>query len=168
MARSGLLARAARGRFLLDPSIVGWGRSFEQGGDFEDALSSTSIAAPAPGNKLNSDSTNSRFVLEGDYIYRIDTLTYMRSPAAGGASEHIQTFTADAYVLGRTPTQILLGQDDSVAKLTHILAMPFAGGTPTELVTVEYQELKAIATNATDLHISVGISHAGALLDVSL
>jgi hypothetical protein len=137
-------------------------------GDFGGVLTSTSITAPGAGTKLSSDSTSSRFALEAGYIYRIDTLTYLRSPAAGGASEHIQTFTVNTYVLGRTPTQILLVQDDSVAKLTHILAMPFAGGTPTELVTVEYQELKAIAANATDLYISVGVVHAGGLLDVSL
>jgi hypothetical protein len=131
-------------------------------------LSSTSIDAPAPDHHLNREFSNATIILEGDYLYYIESGAYTRTPTAGGASEVVQMFD-NAGVWGRTPDQVIIGQTDANDdKILHLLTMPIKGGTPKDLVTLESGELQAVAGNATELYLAVGSLHGGGLLKVKL
>jgi hypothetical protein len=134
-----------------------------------DGLSSTGIDAPMPDHRLNSEFSNVRLILEGDYLYYGIQGAYTRTPTAGGAPEKIQDLGSGSGVWGRTPTHVIVGTPDAADKtINHLSLMPIAGGTLTPLATVEAQELRAVAANATEVYLGIGSSHAGALLKVAV
>jgi hypothetical protein len=133
-----------------------------------DGLCATSISAPMPEQCLNQEFANARLILEGDYLYYALDDAYMRQPIAGGVPEAVQPLV-DTAVWGRTPTQVVLGRvDPSDEKVTQVLVMPIAGGTPQELTTIESQELRAVVADAENLYLAVGVVAGGAILRVPL
>jgi hypothetical protein len=134
----------------------------------DDGICSTSIASPMPDQTLNNEFSNARLILEGSYLYYVLSGSYMRQPIAGGMPEEVQPLV-DTYAWGRSPTHVILTQVDAADEtVAHVLTMPIAGGTPQELLTIEANELKAIAADATNLYLAVGSSGAGAILRVPL
>jgi hypothetical protein len=134
----------------------------------DDGICATSIATPMPGQTLNSEFSNARLLLEGDYLYYALQGSYMRQPIAGGMPEVVQPLI-DTSVWGRSPTQVILTQVDAAdEKVTHVLTMPITGGSPVELLTIESQELQAVAADATNLYLAVGVVGAGAILRAPL
>lgn len=133
-----------------------------------DGMSSTSIDAPMKGHTLNKEYGDSDFILEGDYLYYGSGGAYKRTPTAGGTPEKLQDL-ATSWVWGRTPSQIIFSQTDAAdSTLSHLFVMPIEGGTPKQLATFEYGEVRAVAGNATDLYLGVGSLHGGGLLKIKL
>lgn len=132
-------------------------------------ICSTSIAAPAEKNCPTKDFNDGRFVLEQGYFYYTRDNAYRRTPVAGGTGELIQSFTQNTALLGRTPTLVVLMQADHTnSKLQHLVTMPIAGGTTTDLATFEGAEYQAMVANATDLYLAVGMLYEGAILRIKL
>lgn len=133
-----------------------------------DGLCGTSISAPMPDQALNSEFTNARIILEGNYLYYTLDDNYKRQPIGGGAAEVVQPLV-DTLIVGRSSTHVILIQEDATdSAVTHLLAMPIAGGPPEQLLDIESSELQDVAANATDLYVAVGMSAAGAILRVPL
>jgi hypothetical protein len=131
-------------------------------------MSSTSIDAPMKGHTLNKEYADSDFILEGDYLYYGSGGAYKRAPTAGGTPEKLQDL-ATSWVWGRTPSQIIFSQTDATdSTLSHLFVMPIEGGTPKQLATFEYGEVRAVAGNATDLYLGVGSQYGGGLLKIKL
>ncbi|HKO94550.1 MAG TPA: hypothetical protein VJU61_25525 [Polyangiaceae bacterium] len=131
-----------------------------------------SMDAPASAANLNQTSTTSRIVVQSGYAYLVASDVYQRVPLAGGPMEPIQTFTTKTTLLARTPSDVLLYRrevsDAGTPDVGHLLRMPIAGGTATELVSIEDVEYQDAAANATHLYLALGVSHAGAILKISL
>jgi hypothetical protein len=132
-------------------------------------LSSTSISSPAPGGFLNQEFTNSRFILDGGFLYHAYDDVYLRVPVGGGPMEEVQTLDPDTYLVGRTATSVILMREDVAnPDVAHLLTMPLAGGTPVDLVSLEVLEFQDFAANETHMYIAIGQSRIGAILRVEL
>jgi hypothetical protein len=131
-----------------------------------------SMDAPASAANLNQTSTSSKIVVQAGYAYLVANDVYERVPLAGGPMEPIQTFGEKTTLLARTPTDVLLYRleavDSGTPKVGHLLRMPIAGGTATEIAALEDFEYQDSAANATHLYVAVGQSYAGGILEIAL
>jgi len=128
--------------------------------------------APASAANLNQTSTSSRIIVQEGYAYLVANDVYQRVPLTGGPMEPIQTFPEKTTLLARTPSDVILYRrevvDAGTPEVGHLLRMPIAGGTASELVALEDLEYQSSTANATHLYVAVGQSHAGAILKVTL
>jgi hypothetical protein len=153
-----------------DPTLSGNTLYYSSQGKFYSA----DIDAPAAGQALSTTRGDGlMFVAEGDYLYELNQGVYSRTPVGGGAREEVQVIDEASQLLsrlvGRTPTLVVLSRADaSNAEVVELLTMPIAGGTLTELVTLEAAELHAVAGNATDIYLAVGTFNAGGVLRITL
>lgn len=134
----------------------------------EQGLYRTSVTTPGPGQALNQQRSNARFVLEGDYLYYAHDDGYFRLPTAGGTPEMVQAL-AKTFIVGRSPTEVIITRvaaDDE--EVTELLAMPVAGGEPRQLATIESQELQDVVADASNVYVAVGVVAAGAILRIPL
>ena len=131
-------------------------------------IGSTNLDSPAASTILYRASSSANLLLEGGYLYYINSNEYVRLPITGGTPETVQPLS-NAGIRGRVGNLVIVAQADATdTKVTHLLTMPITGGTPTELVTLEYGELQDVVGNATDLYLAVGSTYAGAILRVKL